>query len=754
MTDTKHHADGLRFVGGELRPFPDGATMLISPAGRLYRIEAAADEVWRFLTGMGAPRSTDPGPLAEIATVLQADGCVRAGPPLRHASDWARFGTRVRRPEAPLGTRLLLLGDPELLQQVDRLALEARFAEVRSLAAGETSWQEAVELADPATTVVVLIRRRLEQDQVLALGDACAGRELRWVQLHFEQRRAWAGPAVQPHRTPDYRDVLGRRLAAAEFATTFETQLAPNRHQAGPAIPPRHELQWVLGRFFAELERWLADGPTVLVGNEVELDPVTFETSLHPVLPLPHRSLPGDARVNSTLGGWDLLLDDRTGIVNHLQRLEHHPSIPSELVTVQSHVADMRRLYIWANNTVCSGSTFGELQASRGAAFGEGLERYCGNWIQKGIITRTSYRELVARGEHAVDPADLVLYSDAQYAHPGFPFVPFGPDLAVHWVRGRSVTRDRDAWVPASLVYVNWYLGEFADDPPTNFLYYPGLAAGPTLDRAVASGLEEVIERHVTMVWWANAHPLPAVHPPSELDRYWHGRPTELGQRAWLIHLDNEFGVPVMAGVVANDRESLLNIGFDAHADPVAAARKAWTEALTLQDGSRDLDLEHGLFRQAVAAGQLNAGDLKPWRADRRYLDDYRDDMRDVTDLMCQQQIFLDPRARDRVSPWVEVKAGRSMEELPRLPDRSLASYRAVVEARGFEVFYVDVTTPDVAPSGYRVVRVVVPGMIPNWPAAFPFLGRRRVQDIPVELGWRGAPAEEHELNYFPMPHA
>ena len=50
-------------------------------------------------------------------------------------------------------------------------------------------------------------------------------------------------------------------------------------------------------------------------------------------------------------------------------------------------------------------------------------------------------------------------------------------------------------------------------------------------------------------------------------------------------------------------------------------------------------------------------------------------------------------------------------------------------------MFYVDVTTADVARTGYRVVRVVVPGLIPNWPAGFPFLGKRRVQDIPVQLG-------------------
>ena len=50
MLDTTGRLEDVRFVGGELRPFPDGATMLVTPAGRLYRIEAAPDTVWSFLT--------------------------------------------------------------------------------------------------------------------------------------------------------------------------------------------------------------------------------------------------------------------------------------------------------------------------------------------------------------------------------------------------------------------------------------------------------------------------------------------------------------------------------------------------------------------------------------------------------------------------------------------------------------------------------------------------------------------------------
>lgn len=273
------------------------------------------------------------------------------------------------------------------------------------------------------------------------------------------------------------------------------------------------------------------------------------------------------------------------------------------------------------------------------------------------------------------------------------------------------------------------------------------------MEDALVSGIEEIIERDATMIWWMNRHPLPKIEPTPELAALWAGRPTELGQRGWLIHLDNEFDVPVMAGVVENEVEKLFSIGFGARPDPVEAARKAWGEGLTLQDGTRDFDDPDGLFREAVAAGWTSAR-VKPWREDRAYLDDYAKDFHDVNDLLCQEQLFLDPRAADIVRPWVDTPTSRPIDSLPRLTDRTLATYQKTVEQRGYEIVYVDITTQDVAKTGFRVLRVLIPGLVPNFPAAFPFLGRRRIQDMPVSLGWRKHPLAEEELNYFPLPHA
>jgi ribosomal protein S12 methylthiotransferase accessory factor len=52
------------------------------------------------------------------------------------------------------------------------------------------------------------------------------------------------------------------------------------------------------------------------------------------------------------------------------------------------------------------------------------------------------------------------------------------------------------------------------------------------------------------------------------------------------------------------------------------------------------------------------------------------------------------------------------------------------------------------------VVRVLIPGLAPNFASAFPFQGRGRLRQAAVDLGWRDTPLAEDEINLFPLAHA
>ena len=737
-----HDDTGLRAA---LHRHPTGATVVASPSGRVFRVELPPEElVDRLAAGPDGRAGMDDG-FGGVVDTLRRDGCLGTEPA---AGDWLRFREKGIDAEAPMRTALLVAGDGRLSDLAMRVLEQDLGRRYRSTARCTPPVLDRV-LREGAgePRVVLCLTDHFDFELLSEIDDCGAEHRVPWIPLHVDAGRGWLGPAIVPGATPCYRDVVARRLAAARSVPLFHALTNPPVHGEGQ-LPPDTELLWMLSILLAELERLLVGVAHVSSWNEVELDPLTFAITPHPVLPLPER---GGLRPPRPLE-MDALVDARTGIVTRVEPLRTHPAAPSTLRIVQSVACDMRRISFCANGRANHGSSFVNEESARAAAIAECIERYCGNWIDETTIVEASFRELIADGEHAIDPERLTLHSPEQHAATGFPFVPFTRELRVNWVRGVCLTCDRPAWIPASLVHVNWYVGPHSADPPTNYAMFSGIAAGATWDAALASGLEEVIERDATMIWWLNAHRLPAVRLTADLEALWDGVPAELGQRAWLIHLDNEFDVPVMAGVVENVRDGLLTIGFAARPDPMEAGLKAWAEALALQETARWMQDPTGWFWRS---GELiDTGGLKAPRDDRRYLDEYRSDFHDVDTLMSQLQVHLDPRAQEQVRPWVDVAPRRPLSSLPRLPVRTAAAYRARLEERGFEVFAVDLTTPDVATTDLRVARVVVPGLVPNLPAAFPPLGGRRVREAAVTLGWRDRPLEEGEVNLLPLPHA
>jgi ribosomal protein S12 methylthiotransferase accessory factor len=721
---------------------PQDATIVASASRRTFRVnmppEALVDGLSRRAGNrqMTLPADDD---LDGVVRTLRADGCLGAVP---GTADWLRFDDAAADLDAGSRTSLVIVGEGRLASLLGTYDLLGRLrgSSRRELAALDHS-------LDSASTVVVAVSDHLDYEFLAEIEDSASAAGFRWMPLHLDAGRGWMGPAITPGEGPGYRDVMRRRLCAAANVPLFHALTGRAVH-GRPHLPPDPELRWMLAILVVELERWVTGVPVVSSSHEIELDPMSFALKPHPVLPMPDR-----ATKTSRHFDMEVFVDDRTGIVNRLEHVRLHPSVPSQFRMIQTVACDVRQVSYRVNNRLNHGSSFFSDRVARAAAIGECIERYCGNWIDPDALVRASYDELIGKGDRAIDPLELVLFSPSQYAAPGFPFVPFTRDLPVQWIRGRSLSLDRDVWLPASLVYFSYQLGPCAFEPRTNFPAYAGVAAGADWDAAVTSALEELIERDTTMIWWLNAHPLPRVRLTPDLEAMWAGQPSELGQRAWLIHLENEFDVPVMAGVLENVRDGLFAVGFAARPDPVQAGLKAWAEALALQETERAMDDPASAY-WTTAAKLVEDDRVKPHRPDRRYLDSYRADFHDVTSLMAQLQVTLDPRAREVARPCVDVDEARPLSSVPRLADRTSTAYRERLERRGFEVFAVDLTTSDVAATDVKVARVIVPGLVPNTPAAFQPLGRGRVQHAAVALGWRDRPLEEEALNTFPLPHA
>ncbi|GAA3013152.1 YcaO-like family protein [Streptosporangium longisporum] len=438
----------------------------------------------------------------------------------------------------------------------------------------------------------------------------------------------------------------------------------------------------------------------------------------------------------------DLLVDPRTGVLTALEPQARRPGLPRWWTGYGSAVADTRRFAGWRADRHGFGASIGDPARARGAALGEAVERYCGNAIPSGLRVSSWY----ALDEAALDPETIPLYSAAQYAEPGFPFVPLTRDLEIAWTPATDLRTGEEVLVPASMVWLDYFHGPRAAQPPTHSLLYSGIAAGPCPARARQAALEELFERDATTIWWASGAPARAVADPERVTSLLGGD----GPAARILVIPSPFGVPVMAAFLEDD-DGIVAFGSACRSTPAEAAAKALVEAYGLYSLTLQLADPDGEVWRAVATGALEAHVFRPFRADRTYRDAFRADFRDLTDLPAIAQLYLDPRMRGEPLDRLRAAPGPALDDLPAADPQG---YLDRLSEAGLTAYCADLTTPDVAAAGLSVVRVLVPGLVGNAPPAFPLRGGSRLYEVPRLLGLTENVLTEDDLVVTPLPLA
>lgn len=539
-----------------------------------------------------------------------------------------------------------------------------------------------------------------------------------WVPVFPQAGRVLIGPLCIPGRTARYLDVLDRQRAVQSGRET-EMIDASLRSVDGAASLGRVERRWVLAILASELRRLLQGDGIILKGRELELDLLTLTAMPHPVLPLPDR-FPNTYDVTHHSAD---LVDSRSGIVSSVGQfpLTEHPRFG---VQARARLSDLSsRFDGWIDDRQGFGMSLRVADEVSNAAVSEVIEAYCGAYVgQVPLFGRDGARVAVPTTDSQVAAVSLLTGSE-------------------------SLVDARD-------VFLNWRRLTKDVHRPGSTTNIAGIAVGPTLDFALVSALEEAVERDAFTVWWHNAPTLPRSPLPAGIA--WDIGLSTTERRDWpfLIGIPNEYGIPVVCAVLINRSEQLVSLGFAARRNAMEATRKALAEAYTLQDTSRGLLDRHSALWSAIDAGTVERGAIKSWRADRRYRLSYRQSHLSVTDLLAQLQYNLDPAAQAEYLPMLEGPVTDSVERMPGLPERTPACYVERLAAAGLNPHYVDITTPDVAVCGLRAVRVIVPGLIGNAPAAYPPLASHRVRSMGVTLGWRTTLLSREDFNTRPMPYA
>jgi len=331
-------------------------------------------------------------------------------------------------------------------------------------------------------------------------------------------------------------------------------------------------------------------------------------------------------------------------------------------------------------------------------AMGEALERYAARQVPRTRIVVAAVDEL---GGDVLTPEALGLYADEQYARPGFPFERFDACRRYHWIRGEWLSDGGPVWLPAeTTLFATHSFGDRLCQVTTS-----GLAVGRDRDDAAMRAVLELVERDAAMMCWLGR--LPSRRLPSDgndptveavmrfMERY--------GAAVEFHLVDVGMPVPTVLAFGFGDgvRWPGLCVGSAAHVSQQAAARAAAMEMVATG---------RGLLR---ARSTAIAGDAIRFS---KFAD--------------HAMHYFDP-AHSRAAAFLRGDASPVCSALPETVPGGARELALLFADAGIRIALVDLTPPDVALSGLRVVRAVSDGLLPiHCGSGFERLGSRRIANL------------------------
>ena len=373
------------------------------------------------------------------------------------------------------------------------------------------------------------------------------------------------------------------------------------------------------------------------------------------------------------------------------------------------------------------GLDFDDRRVAEALALMEALERaFALDGCDPAHVVPARYVDVAAQ---AIDPRELPLYAEEQYADPDFPLCRFEPDAELPWLWGVRLETGAPVLVPRDVVY--------AAPPPT--IYRPtsnGAACHTSLHHAVRGGLYEVLERDAFVVTWLDSlsrprHELGPKHP----DPFGFRQEIEsLGFELSHVDLSTDLDIPVTLAVL-RDRHN---------------------PDLLLVDMAADLDPERRLGKLYKELVQF----LHPYLIDSER---YRSDASTSWEPACVREFpdhlaFYQDREKQRLAAFLDASPelrplASTTPPAPMTVSEELETLAAQLSRCGHEVIVVDCTHRFLRALGLHAVKVLVPGLLPLHAGHhLRVLGGRRLFRVPMALGLEAAERSVSDLNPWPHP--
>lgn len=413
----------------------------------------------------------------------------------------------------------------------------------------------------------------------------------------------------------------------------------------------------------------------------------------------------------------------RTSLIGHVTPLLRQPGSP-RLFFVSSTPAQVST-YLGRDVVGQTGAVGFTNDEAATCAIGEAVERYCCAFYDHDSLVHATAQEL---GSGARPLSTWSLFHPKQMLAEGFPFAR-REDLPIHWSRAESLHDGTERFVPASLVYIPYNRRDPSD---RHDMIAPAVSSGfachPDRERALLTGLCEVVERDAFVITWLRKLPPRRIDGKADpvlgplLERYFASESLELH----LFDITVDIAIPTVlcVGRGTSVRGAFACVGAATRPSIRDAAIKAMKEACQGAAWVR------GLVREDPT-----------WLPQPGFRDilEFEDHVRlyGVPEMVSQLDFLFD--TPHHAGP---LNDGPSEPLLPWALEQ--------VRRAGLEAVAVDATAPEIALHGLHVPKVMVPGTVPLTSMHhLPPLGVPRLWSVPSRLGR----ADEVLPGFNPIPH-
>lgn len=362
------------------------------------------------------------------------------------------------------------------------------------------------------------------------------------------------------------------------------------------------------------------------------------------------------------------------------------------------------------------------------AALAEALERYSSTIFSEDQVIWASANEL---GAQAIDLDSFPVCSPSELQSPKCPIRKPSKEAKIRWVKGLSLSDGTILYLPLISVYIT--------HPATKAERFvnaisTGCAAHSSYEAALLSGILEVVERDSLSIAWLQKLQLPKIEledPSAALGEIWERYQCSSNCiQVLFFNATTDLGIPVVYGLRLSsvDRVAHTVVACSSSLDPAAACRKVMLELASF------------------AVWLRRAGPVP----------DSVDDFHRLYHGMAYMGKAEQARAFDfLVSGSTKVPLSRVALNSPALPSddgpTALAKVISHLTALGHPVYAVDLSTDEALRAGMRVVRVLIPSLMPfSWIYRARFLGHPRLYQAPYAMGFRSL--DELDINSWPQP--